>query len=302
MPSWTLVVVPTACVLCAALFGIGVALALVAVPMSPPPRLGHRGAHRRQALEQSALFRAFEPVLRFGAGIAGVLRGVALAERLERALRRADYPGGLVANELLALSGIAALVLGLTAAGLAALSGISALVALPATVFGWLLPKLQIEELIRKRAKEITRGLPHAIEIAALCMGAGADFPGSLRLLVGSGADPRKDTPLRRELAYILEELDLGHTRREALLAFGERVKTPAVRDFVNAVLQAEEKGNPLARVIQIQGRVLSQRRSVAAEEAAARAGVLMMLPLVLLLGAVLLVLLGPIIVRAGAM
>jgi tight adherence protein C len=107
---------------------------------------------------------------------------------------------------------------------------------------------------------------------------------------------------LRRELSYILEQLELGHTRREALLAFAERVPAPAVRDFVSAVVQAEEKGNPLVRVIQIQGRVLNQRRSVAAEEAAARAGVMMMAPLVLLLGAILLLLLGPVIVRAGAL
>jgi tight adherence protein C len=149
--------------------------------------------------------------------------------------------------------------------------------------------------------KDITRGLPHAIEIAALCMSAGADFPGALRLIATTGGRASDDA-LRRELSLILEELELGHTRREALVHLSERVPSPAVRDFVNAVIQAEEKGNPLARVIQIQGRTLNQRRSVAAEEAAARAGVLMIAPLMLLLCAILLLLMGPFIVSAGAL
>ena len=70
------------------------------------------------------------------------------------------------------------------------------------------------------------------------------------------------------------------------------------MRDFVNAVVQAEQKGNPLARVIQVQGRMLNMRRSVAAEEAAARAGVLMIGPMVLQLGCILLLLMGPFLVK----
>ena len=65
-------------------------------------------------------------------------------------------------------------------------------------------------------------------------------------------------------------------------------------KDFVNAIIQAEQKGNPLAKVIQVQGRMLNMRRSVAAEEAAARAGVYMILPMVLLVACIMLLLMGP--------
>ena len=106
-------------------------------------------------------------------------------------------------------------------------------------------------------------------------------FPGALRQLT---TDKRgEEDSLSRELSVILEQLQLGHTRKAALRHFAERVPSEAVRDFVNAVVQAEEKGNPLAQVIQVQGRILSQRRSVAAEEAAARAGVLMIVPMMIL-------------------
>jgi len=268
------------------------------VPVPPPPRLGHRGAARRRALDASPLLRLLEPALRFLAGAVALVPRPAADARQELELRRADFPLGLTVHEYSALAVASSALLGAGALAIGTAAGVTRLLVVPALAFGLVLPKLQVEELIRRRTKEITRGLPHAIEIAALCMGAGADFPGALRLLVN--AERGEPGPLRRELALMLEELELGHTRREALLAFAERVPAPAVRDFVNAVIQAEQRGNPLANVIQIQGRMLSQRRSVAAEEAAARAAVLMIAPLMLLLGAILLILMGPFIATGG--
>jgi tight adherence protein C len=274
----------------------GVVATLASVPVPPAPRLGHRGAERRRAFENGGLFITLEPLMRFVAGLVGVLSLDKLREHQERELRRADYCLGLTADELTALSLLSALLLGGTALFVAPYAEASRVLAIPAAALGAILPSLQVQEVIRTRMKHVSRGLPHAIEIAAMCMGAGLDFPGALRLLAVPRAGERD--PLVRELSLILEELELGHTRREALLNFAERVPTQAVRDFVNAVVQAEQKGNPLAKVIQVQGRVLNLRRSVAAEEAAARAGVLMILPMVLLVGCILLLLMGPFFVK----
>ena len=265
---------------------------LTGVTVPPEPRLGRRGAERRRALASRAWFRALEPPLRFVAGIMALLPLERLRERQRLELQRADHILGLTPDEYSALSTISAVAFGAAAVLACRAVGMSPLLVAPALLFGLFLPKLELEELIRARVKQISRALPHAIEITALCMGAGVDFPGALRLVsVGSG---RERGPLEREFAAILDELELGRTRREALLAFAERVPSDAVRDFVNAVVQAEQKGNPLAEVIRIQGRLLSNRRSVAAEEAAARAGVLMIGPTTLLLGCVLLLLMGP--------
>jgi tight adherence protein C len=150
---------------------------------------------------------------------------------------------------------------------------------------------------IARRFKQVNRGLPTSIDLASLCMGAGLDFPGALRQIVEKAG--RKDDALIDELKRILQELELGRTRRQALENFAERVPTDAVRDFVGAVTQAEEKGNPLAEVLRIQAYMLRMRRSVMAEEAAARAAVMMMLPLMLIFCAIILVLLGPFVVNA---
>lgn len=277
-------------------FGIGLGTFLLSsVPVPPAPRLGHRGAARHRAMAEGGTFALVEPLVRWVAGLVALLPIDGLRERQERELRQADYCLGLTPDEYGALSLLSALSSGAIVAGLAYLAGSSPLLGIPGAVLGFVLPTLQIQEIVRRRGRLISRALPHSIEIAAMCMGAGLDFPGALRLLSqGKG----KNDVLAREFSLILEELELGHTRREALLSFRDRVPTEAVRDFVNAVVQAEQKGNPLAKVLQIQGRMLNQRRSVAAEEAAARAGVLLVGPLMLLLCCIMLLLVGPFLVR----
>jgi tight adherence protein C len=266
------------------------------VRVALPPRLGHRGAERRRLLQAGGAFAMLEPALRFFAGVAAELPLARLRERQELELRRADHPWGLTPDECSALAFIAASALGGLAFALSKQIDVTPLVALPAAGFGLMLPSVQLREVIRARSKEISRGLPHAIEVVAMCMGAGHDFPGALRLVAAPHG--KQHTALSRELHVVLEHLELGHTRREALLSFAARVRTPAVRDFVNAVVQAEQRGNPLAKVIQVQGRMLNMRRSVAAEEAAARAAVMLVMPMLVLVCCILLLLMGPFVVK----
>jgi tight adherence protein C len=260
------------------------------------PKYGHRGAERDRALGVGSLFSVFEPTIRYFAAFMVALPLGKLREWQARDLRRADDMFGLSADELSALSALSAAVLGVAVFAIAHAAGTSLWLGVFASVIGLVLPTLQVREVIRQRAKSVTRALPPAIEIAAMCMGAGLDFPAALRVL--SERNAPTPSPLGREFSIILEQLDLGNTRKEALERFAERVPSRAVEDFVHAVIQAEQKGNPLARVLQVQGRTLNMRRSVAAEEAAARAGVLMILPMVLLMVAILLLLMGPFLVK----
>ena len=291
----TLLIRTVACCFIALSLG-AIAYLLASVRVPPSPRLGLRGAQRKAALDAGGLFAAAEPALRFFAALVGPLQRPELRKLEEAQLRRADYVLGLTPDEYAALSVFSAIALGCTVGVASYVAGYSPSLALPGAVFGLALPYLQIQEIARSRFKAITRGLPHAIEIAAMCMGAGLDFPGALRL-VSRPTDGKPDA-LAREIGAVLEELELGHTRKEALENLAERVPTPAVQDFTHAVVQADQKGNPLARVLQVQGRMLSMRRSVAAEEAAARAGVLMIAPMVLLLGCIMLLLMGPFVVK----
>jgi len=291
----TLAIRTAACLLIALCLA-ALAYILASVPVPPSPRLGVRGAHRKAAIDAGGFFAATEPAMRFLAALVGPLQRDELRAHQESQLRRADYVLGLTSEEYTALSLLSAVVLGVVVGGASYAAGYSPSLAVPGAVFGLALPYFQVQEIVRSRFKEITRGLPHAIEIAAMCMGAGLDFPGALRLV--SRPTNGKPDALASELCALLEELELGHTRKEALENLAERVPTRAVQDFTHAVIQADQKGNPLARVLQVQGRMLNMRRSVAAEEAAARAGVLMIAPMVLLLGCILLLLMGPFVVK----
>lgn len=296
---------------CLALLFVSVVLvytALARVPVPMAVRLGYQGVQRRRALHNGGFFPTLEPIMRFVAGLLSSSSVAPLLKKLrarqEKALLQADYYLGLTPDELSALCLISSVGLGASSFGISAgilgLEGVAAqkscVLGLLGAAFGLFIPVLQLQEVIRSRMKVIARGLPHAIEVVAMCMGAGLDFPGALRQLTTDKQG--EGDALSRELSVILEQLQLGHTRKVALRHFAERVPSDAVRDFVNAVVQAEEKGNPLAHVIQVQGRILSQRRSVAAEEAAARAGVMMILPMMILVTCILLLLLGPFMVK----
>jgi len=284
-----------ACALIALALGT-VAHVLASILVPPSPRLGTRGARRKAAIDASDLVAGVEPIIRFLAAFVAPVRLSELRARQELQLKRADYPIGLTPDEYSALSVFSGVVLASVVGAASLAAGYSGALGVLGGILGLALPYLQIQEIVRSRYKQVTRGLPQAIEIAAMCMGAGLDFPGALRL-VAKPTDGRPDA-LASELSALLEELELGHTRKEALENLADRVPTRAIQDFTRAVIQADQKGNPLARVLQVQGRMLNMRRSVAAEEAAARAGVLMIAPMVLLLGCIMLLLMGPFMVK----
>jgi tight adherence protein C len=282
-----------------ALIVSGLALGVFTLARNPPvdtPRLGVRGLKRHEALAAGGSFASIEPLMRM---VAGWVAHLPLGERrrkMDELLKHAGGWLGLTANEFVALSVLGTF--GFTVFGLAAVT----LAELPAILvfffagLGAILPYVRATGELSRRFKEVNRSLPGSIDLASLCMGAGLDFPGSLRQIVDKAG--RRDA-LVEELGFILQELELGRTRRQALENFADRVPTEAVRDFVGTVIQSEEKGNPLAEVLRIQARMLRMRRSVMAEEAAARAAVLMMGPLMLIFSAIILVLLGPFIVNS---
>jgi len=267
---------------------------LAATPPAVSPHLGRRGMARQRALAENRMFARIEPLMRFVAGLFARLP-------LSRARARADVQLtasgdylGLSPDEYFALSllgGVAGLILGL------GLGGGNALYAAAGCAIGVLWPRHKVGARANLRVKQLSRGLPPAIDLMALCLGAGLDFPGALGQVIEGAQDP--DDALVQELRAIRRELELGHTRRAALEGFADRVGTEEVRDFVSAVVQAEAKGNPLAEVLRIQAEVLRQRRTVKGEEAAARASVLMIGPLVMLILAVMILILAPLLIRS---
>lgn len=276
--------------------GFVLALRLASMPAAPRPTLGFRGANRAMALQRSCFFSIVEPALRTTAAWFSVLPLGELREALRGRLLRAGEPSGLTEDELLATCASSGVCLGAVGIGLAHFAQLPVVCVLVAAALGTAWPWFRVVSTARVRATRVNRRLPAAIELAAMCMGAGLDFPGSLRRIVECAVDPSE--PIIEEFRRILQELDLGHTRKSAMRSFAKRVPTDQVRELVNSVTQAEEKGSPLSSVLSIQAQTQRLRRSVEAEETASGAALMLLGPMTLIFLCVIVLLLGPVVVR----
>ena len=277
----------------------GLAYQLAKRPALERPRLGGRGMERMRALRLRGAFAHVEPAVRYVASFVSVAPLRALRPRLTRLLTQSGDYLGLSEEELVATSFLCGL--GGCAATWMIGDWLDLSSAAPAAGFlvGTLLPPLKLAHRAKNRLRRITRSLPGVIELAALCMGAGLDFPGSLRRIVSAAADP--DEPIVQELKRVLQELDLGRTRREAMEGFLRRAPSDEVRELVHSVVQAEERGNPLSQILAIQAQTLRLRRSIAAEETASEAALMLVGPMTLMFLCVIVLLLGPVGIRVMA-
>ena len=284
------------------LLSAAAAIAVYAVASAPSrvaSRLGMRGLKRLRALEKNEQWRQLEPFVRwFGVRVSGLLTEEQ-RKSLDKQLSLAGDYLGITAEEyvgLSILSFIGGIVFG-TLAGWVTGMGVAMLIIV--APMGAALPYLQVSAASTLRMKQINRSLPYAVDLLALAMSAGKDFPGAVRQVVEKSSDP--DDALIEEFSRMLQELGIGRTRKQALLGFAERAPIETVQEFVNSVVQAEEKGNPLADVLQIQAGMSLMRRTVRAEQQAAKAGVQMIGPLALLLICIIALILGPMFLKLAA-
>lgn len=275
-------------------FGSSYILALRAA--LPRPSMGPRGLKRQRAIHDGGFFSRIEPILRKVAAWLALLPLGSLRARIEVQLLRSGDWLGLCADEILAMCLLSGLGSGSVVALLTGLESGSLRWVLAASVFGLLLPSLRLEAVAKRRARRVSAALPSTIDLASLCMSAGLDFPGSIRQIVEHAPD--RCEPMIEELGRIVQELELGHTRRRALEHFAERVPSERVRELVYSVVQAEEKGNPIAELLSIQAQTQRLKRSIDLEESAAKAALLLMGPMALIFLCVIVLLLGPVVVR----
>jgi tight adherence protein C len=266
--------------------------ALACAPSLVPNLHGLRGVRRLRAMRSNQLYAELEPMLRWVGMRVRPLIPERVSDELSRQLMLAGDFLGLAPEEFVALSIVSGLAGVAAGSAYAALLGKSILYPILVGLLASGVPYLELSGREHERRRRVTNELPHAVDLIALGLSAGLDFPGAVRQLVEKSSRP--DDPLIEEFALLLQALELGKTRKEGLTTFAERIPTESVREFVFAIIQAEEQGNPLGRVLSIQADVSRQRRSQRAEEAAARASIKIVAPLVLMFAAILLLMVAP--------
>lgn len=218
-----------------------------------------------------------------------------LCRQVDRIVKQAGQPGGILGVELLGMC-LANLVLGvLLFVGLGHLAGATpgARLALAGAAFTFaILPLIWILDLRSRRHRSIRRDLPYALDLLTLGVEAGLDFTVAIQRLsekMGRG-------PLPMEFRRMNNDLGMGSSRRDAMASFRDRIEMTDINVFVASLIQAEELGSPLGPILRIQGDQLRERRFQRAEALAMKAPVKIIFPLALfILPVTMMVLLVPV-------
>lgn len=161
-------------------------------------------------------------------------------------------------------------------------------------ILGFFLPNIILYQIAYNRSMRIQRELPDALDLLVISVESGLGFDAAL-----SQVARNTDGPLAAEFFRVLQEMQLGTGRTDAMRAFAERSDVADVKSFVTAMVQADAFGIPIANVLRIQSREMRIRRSQRAEEMAQKVPVKILFPLIFcILPALFVVILGPAVIQ----
>lgn len=143
-------------------------------------------------------------------------------------------------------------------------------------VVGMLIPEAVLGNVASKRQAAIRRVLPDTLDLLLVSVEAGLGLDGAIQKVV-----EKLESPLSDELSMALQEMQLGKRRAEALRDMADRVKVPELSSFVAAIIQADQLGVSVSKVLHVQSETVRTARSIRAREAAAKLPVKMLVPLV---------------------
>ena len=210
---------------------------------------------------------------------------------LQRRLDLAGNPSGWTPDRILAAKGLGMFILG-GLGGLYGLRTIGLLIvgAAVAATAGFFLPDVLLYNAGVKRQEKIQKALPDALDMLTVCVEAGLGFDAALAQVARNTTGP-----LAAEFSRVLQEIQIGKSRSQALRAMTDRTTVPELRSFVSALVQAGELGITIADVLREQAKEMRLRRRQRAEEKAQKVPVKILFPLVFcLFPSMFIVIIGP--------
>jgi tight adherence protein C len=150
------------------------------------------------------------------------------------------------------------------------------LYSLIAGVLGYYFPRLWLSQEIKKRQLEIRKAMPDALDLLTICVEAGLGFDAAM-----SNVAKKWENQLSLAFARVIREIQLGKVRREALKSMSDRIDLAEMTSFVAAIIQSEQLGVSMAKVLRIQAEQMRMKRRQYAEELAHQAPVKMLLPMI---------------------
>ncbi|MDZ4721491.1 MAG: type II secretion system F family protein [Roseiflexaceae bacterium] len=220
------------------------------------------------------------------------------AERMRLNLQQAGNPGNLqpmqFAGIRIVLAAVLFIIFGFVTTSQKMEWTQAAMYTALGAVLGYLLPSMWLGQEIKKRKKNIVKSLPDAIDLLCISVEAGLSFDQAL-----TRVSDKWENELCKEFKRMLTDVRLGRVRREALRDMSARCGVDDVQTFVAAVIQAEQLGVSMSRILRIQSDQMRLRRRQRAEEEAHKAPIKMLFPMVFLIfPSLFVVILGPAVPR----
>jgi tight adherence protein C len=275
-------------------------------PVDPvQARLTQLGAMQAKNLEELELQQPFiERTLRpLAAGLSRRVSGIASSsfqEKAEKRLALAGNPGNLRVADWLGVKVVAAVVGGIVFFLLFVVLSVMRLpipinfgMAIVGVLLGYTVPEFWLGGRVRKRQHAILLQIPDALDLLTISVRAGLGFDAALGKVV-----EKLQGPLTEEFRRALAEVRVGKARREALRDIVPRTEVVPLTNFIGAIIQAEQLGVSISKVLQVQSEQLRIERRQRAEEQAAKAPIKMLFPLVgCIFPSLFIVILGPAII-----
>jgi tight adherence protein C len=294
-------------ILIAAVAAGGILLIVIGLAGSSPvdpvqarlTQLGSMQAKNLEELELQAPFieRTLRPLVGRLSNSVERITSSSFSDRTERRLAMAGNPGDLRVADWLGIKAVGAIVGGILFFFLFFIVGllgfpplIGILMALVGALFGYTAPEFWLGRKIKARQHAILLMIPDALDLLTISVRAGLGFDAALGKVV-----EKLQGPLSDEFRRALAEVRVGKARREALRDIVPRTEVVPLTNFIGAIIQAEQLGVSISKVLQVQSEQLRIERRQRAEEMAAKAPIKMLFPLVgCIFPSLFIVILGP--------
>ncbi|HRL11820.1 MAG TPA: type II secretion system F family protein [Aggregatilineales bacterium] len=234
--------------------------------------------------------------------LAGIVARFTPQKQLDVARKKIDQAGLTTDPTQLFLArivvGVILLIIGIVVFFVLRIGGLNPLMSLLATVglglIGFYLPMYSVNKRIKRRQDSVIKALPDALDLLVICVEAGLGFD----MAMGKVYD-KWENELALAFGRVLREIQLGKSRRDALRDMAERLDVPDVNSFIAAIIQADQLGVSMSKILRVQSDQMRVKRRQRAQEKAHQAPVKMMIPMVLLIfPSIWIVLLGPAILK----
>lgn len=248
----------------------------------------------KSELEPGFQERVLFPLLARAQGLGRRITPADANDRIREKLELAGNPPGWTVERVMAgkVVGFGAGVIGSLLFSLAVGVPLALLVVivLGGAVAGYMAPNMYLYQKAHNRADTMQRALPDAIDLLTISVESGLGFDAAVAQVARN-----TEGPLSEEFARMLQEMQIGRGRSEALRSLADRTNLPDLRSFVSAMVQADSFGIPVGQVLRVQSSEIRVKRRQWAEEMAQKVPVKILVPLIFcILPCLFIAVLGP--------